>query len=279
MRRATAWFVVVGVAVLGTSGRASADAAPTDGFWVSIASGVAGSAVATGYQELWFETPHGPPPVAVTRLSGDTVEATTGGGSSFFTGGAVPVVLHTTDGYAYLAGGPKPGDLSGALKRQTSGGQGLASGVPDATATTPPANAVLLTADLGDPAANGARTLTVGLTDGLLNPLGSGSWSVTVPDGGWWVVGLGPGASDPGTGGGTGGGDNGGGTGGGDNGGGTGGGPIGGGGDGGSTGGNNGGGTGGGTGGPVATPEPATGILLGIGGLGAAGWRVVRRRK
>lgn len=269
MRRATAWFVVVGVAVLGTSGRASADAAPPGGFWVSIASGVAGSAVATGYQELWFETPHGPPPVAVTRLSGDTVEAASGGGSSFFTGGAVPVVLHTTDGYAYLAGGPKPGDLSGALKRQTQGGQGLASGVPDATATAPPAGAVLLTADLGDPNESGTRTLAVGITDGLLNPLGGGSLSVAVPDGGWWVVGLGPGAKDVVPPGDDDDDDNGGGTGG-PIGGGTGGGPIG--------GGDN-GGTGGGTGGPVATPEPATGVLLGIGGLGAAGWRIVGRRR
>ena len=99
MRRATAWFVVVGVAVLGAVGPARA----ADGFWVSIAAGVAGSASPTAYQEWWFETPHAPP-IAVTRLNGVSAEATTGGGSSFFLSGAVPVVLKPTDGYAYLAG-------------------------------------------------------------------------------------------------------------------------------------------------------------------------------
>ena len=231
---------MVGVACLGTPGSVSAATTETvGGFWVSIASGVAGSSTATGYQDLWFETPHGPPPVAVTRLSGSNVEATTGGGSSFFTNGAVPVVLPTTDGYAYLAGGAKPGDLSDALKRQTSGGQGLASGPPDATATAPPGNAVLLSADLSDPDANGTRSLTVTVTDGQSNPLGSGT--VTVPDGGWWVIGLGPGPNEVPTPGG--------------------------------------GNDGGGNGGPVATPEPATGMLFGIGGLGAAGWRLAKRRR
>lgn len=263
---------MVGVACLGTPQSGSAAETTTaSGFWVSIASGVAGSSAATGFQDLWFETPHGPPPVAVTRLTGDTVEATTGGGSSFFTGGAVPVVLPTTDGYAYLAGGAKPSDLSDALKRQTSGGQGLATGTPDATATTPPEKAVLLTADLSEPDASGNRTLTVAVTDGLLNPLGSGT--VTVGDGGWWVVGLGPGTKEVTTpGGGDGGGDNGGGNGGGDNGGGNNGGGN-------NGGGNNGGGGDGGPAGPVATPEPATGVLLGIGGLSAAGWRLVKRRR
>lgn len=258
MRRTTAWLVVIGVLVLGTARPVSA----ADGFWVSIASGVAGSSSPTGYQDWWFETPHGPPPVAVTGLSGGTVEATTGGGSSFFNGGAVPVVLHTTDGYAYLAGGTKPSDLSAALKRQTAGGQGLASGTPDATATVPPENAVLLTAGLGDADANGNRPLVLAVTDQQQNPIAGGT--VNVPDGGWWVIGLGPGSKDvipdpdpdpnPGGNNGNPGGNNG------------------------NPGGNN-GNPGGGDPSPVATPEPATSLLLSLGGLTVGGWRLVNRRR
>lgn len=263
MRRATAWVVVVGVAVLGTAGPVRA----ADGFWVSIASGVAGSSSPSGYQDWWFETPHGPPPVAVTRLGEGTIEATTGGGSTFLSGAGVPLVLRTTDGSAYLAGGAKPSDLNTALKRQVAGG-GLATATPEAGAAELPANAVQLTADLGDADANGGRALTVAVTDPLLNPLGSAT--VLLPDGGWWVIGLGPGLNDivpnpppeplptpeptpvptpeptpvptptPGP---------------------T---PV---------------PTPTPTPGPVATPEPATGVLLGIGGLAAAGWRMVKRRR
>ena len=85
---------MLGVVVTGTATPARAQ----DGFWVSIASGVAGAATPTNYQDFFFDTPHGPPPVAITQLGGVTAQATTAGGSSFFTGAAVPVVLHPTDG-------------------------------------------------------------------------------------------------------------------------------------------------------------------------------------
>src|SRR5712671_2073249 len=144
MRRTTAWFVVVGVVALGTEAPARA----ADGFWVSVAAGVAGSAAPSDYHEWWFETPHGPPPIAVTRLTATgNAEATTAGGSSFFTGGAVPIVLRPTDGYAYLVGGNQPSDLSQALKRQMAGGKGLASAAPDPFATSAPAGANLLSID------------------------------------------------------------------------------------------------------------------------------------
>lgn len=249
MRRTTAWVVVLGVGLLGT-----ASARADDGFWVSLASGVAGASAPSGYQEWWFETPHGPPPVAITQLGGVTAQATTAGGSSFFSGAAVPVVVHPTDGYAYLTAGSTPSDLSQALRRQMAGGKGLATTTPDALATTPPADANLMTVNL----ANGI--LSVGMTTPLGNALGGGN--VTVPDGGWWVIGLGPNPNDsvpdptptptptpdptptptptpdptptptpsPG-------------------------------------------------GGPVATPEPATALLAGIGSLGAFGLRLWKRRR
>ncbi len=252
MRRTTACLVVLGVVLLGTASPARAD----DGFWVSIASGVAGASAPSGYQEWWFETPHGPPPVAITQLGGVTAQATTAGGSSFFNGAAVPVVLHPTDGYAYLTAGSTPSDLSQALRRQMAGGKGLASTTPDALASTPPADANLTTVNLN------AGTLAVSMTDPLGNLLGSGN--VTVPDGGWWVLGLGPNPNEfvpdpdptptptpdptptptptptppptptPTTP------------------------PV---------------------GGPVATPEPATALLAGIGGLSAFGFRLWKRRR
>jgi hypothetical protein len=261
MRRTTAWFVLVGAVVFGSAGPVRAD----DGFWVSVASGTAGSATPSNYQEWWFETPHGPPPIAVTRMTASgNAEATTAGGSSFFTGGAVPVVLKPTDGYAYLASENRPSDLSQALRRQMAGGKTLASALPDATATVPPPGSLLLTVDQAAAKPNGSSPLTVSLTDQAMNAIGSAS--VDVPSGGWWVIGLGPNPNDPTT-----------------------------------------------TpppttpppttpppttpppttpppttpppttdpGGPVATPEPATALLAGFGGLGAYAWRLLafRRRR
>lgn len=273
MRRAAALGVVVGVMLLGTA--RPARAAEADGFWFTLASGVAGSSTATQFQEWWFETPHAPP-VAVTRLNGVSAEATTAGGSSFFLSGAVPVVVKPTDGYAYLAGN-KPADLTDALRRQMAGGKGLASATPDATATAPPADAYQLTIDASEPGANGARVLTAELLDPAMKSVGKGSVTLGTDD--WWVIGLGanpntvpdpvpnpeptpepeptpvpvPTPTDPGE-------------------------PL---------PGNPPPSTGGGdpsvpgTGGPdpVATPEPTTLLLAGVGGLGALGLRAVKRRR
>jgi hypothetical protein len=261
MRRATAWFVVVGVAILATAGPVRA----ADGVWVSVASGISGSATPSDYSEWWFETPHGPPPVAVTQLNGVTATAVTAGGSSFFNSGAVPVVLHPTDGYAYLAGGNQPSDLSSALRRQMAGGRGLATRTPDATATVPPPDANLLSISRSEPDSNGATTLSVSLTDPQGNALGGGiNGSVVIPNNGWWVIGLGPNPNDtsptptptptpdpgptptptptptpdPG--------------------------PT---------------PTPTPTPGPVATPEPATLLLAGLGGLSTMGWQFYKRRR
>jgi hypothetical protein len=171
------------------------------------------------------------------------------------------VLLPTSDGFATLTN-PDVANGSGGLPRFAGGTQ--ASGAP-LTAQPVPADSNKLSASLGAAADNGSRVLTVGVTDPNGNPLGSGQ--VTLPDGGWWVIGIGPGQPDgqtpppvdPG--------------------------PIGGGGDDGGnpipdppppdTGGN--GGNTGGPGGPVATPEPATAMLLGLGGATLAIYRRLRR--
>lgn len=256
MRRATAWGVVVGVLAACTAIPSTARA---DGFWTTIAAGASGSAAPSDYSEFWFDSPHGPP-IAVTELSGTTAQAVTGGGTTFFSPPGTPVLLPTSDGYATLTN-PDVANGSGGLPRFAGGTQ--ASGAP-ITAQPVPLDSNRLSASLGAAADNGSRVLTVGVTDANGNPLGSGQ--VTLPGGGWWVIGIGPGQPDgqtpppdPD--------------------------PIGGGGD---DGGNpipdppptdtgGGGGNTGGPGGPVATPEPATAMLLGLGGATLAAYRRLRR--
>jgi hypothetical protein len=246
MRRATAWSVVVGVlACLGLPTPARAD----DGFWVSVAAGAAGSANPSDYSEFWFDSPHGPA-IAVNQLTGtSTIQATTAGGNTFFNGAAAPVLLPTSDGYATLT---NPGVAYGSGGLPKFAGKTQASGAPATGVPVDGAN--LLSVDFGQKAADGSQVVSVGVTDPNGNPLGSGQ--VTLPDGGWWVIGLGPGSNgttpppDPD--------------------------PVGG---------------GGGEDpdpvpvppdnsnpGSIATPEPASLVLLGIGGLGAATWRRLRRK-
>jgi hypothetical protein len=245
MRRATAWIVVVGVlACVGSPTPTRAD----DGFWVSVAAGVAGSATPSDYTEFWFDSPHGPA-IAINQLTGfGSIQATTGGGNTFFNGAATPVVLPTTDGYATVTN-PEVANGSGGLPKFA--GKNQASGPPSTGGSVSTDGANLLSLDLGPKAEDGSQVLSVGVTDGNGTPRGSGQ--VTLPDGGWWVIGLGPGANDstpppdpdpdP---------------------------------------------PGGGdpdpvpvppdNGNPVATPEPASLVLIGLGGLSAAGWRRLRRK-
>src|SRR5262245_37300866 len=99
MRRAPALVVVVGV--LGVWA-ASPSPVRADGFWVTLAAGAAGANAPSDYNEFWFDSPHAP--IAVTQFTGATgnVQASTGGGNTFFTGAGTPVVLPTTDGFATL---------------------------------------------------------------------------------------------------------------------------------------------------------------------------------
>jgi hypothetical protein len=256
MRRLTAWWVGVAVTIGWALSPSPARAA--DGFWVTLAAGL-GSAGATSNNEFWFDTPHGPPPIALTELSGGaSAQASTGGGDVYFGGAGTPILLNTTDGAAYVSGGGPP---AGAVTAATKGNK-LASGGPTAGGALP-SDAALLGIKLGEPDTGGARGLTAALTDPNGNPLGSGS--VLVPDGGWWIVGLTPGAtttpgpvdppvidpppvdppseppSEPGPVGPPG--------------------PL-------------------PTGGPVsATPEPSAGVLVALGGLSAGLWRRLSRRK
>jgi hypothetical protein len=265
MRRATALFVVVGVvaATVGLPTHARAE-----GFWVSLAAGVAGGSTPSDYSEFWFDSPHAPP-VVVTQMTGVTgsVQGTTAGGTTFFSGAGTPVMLPTTDGYATLSSSAS--FPASAIPRFAGGTQ--ASGAP-VGGNSPTSGAASLAMNFSTPASNGSQVLTVGLTGPDNATLGQGH--VTVPGNGWWVVGLGPDTSGTGSGSGGNGSGNGTGTGSGNNG-------NGGGGD-----GSGGGGTpvpvpvgGGGTpdGGSVTTPEPSTMVLLGFGGMTAAGWRLRRR--
>jgi hypothetical protein len=256
MRRAPALFVVVGV-VAGLAGQPvrAQQTQTSPGFWVSLAAGPAGSTNSPDYSEFWFESPHAPP-ISVTSVTGTgTVQAMTGGGSTFFTGVGTPILVPTTDGYATLSpsGSSFP---SSALPRFAGGTQ--ASGAPQGGGTMP-TNADQLALSLASPPTGGSQVLSVSVT----SPTGTalGQTSVPVPTDGWWVVGLGPGSQTittaPGGGGIT---------------------PIivptaptppps----------GSDPSGSGGNGGGSVTTPEPASVVLFGFGGIAAAGWRMRRR--
>lgn len=187
MRRIPVWVWVVGWAV------GWAVPARAAGVWVTLAAGLPGASAPSSEAEVWFDSPHAPPYVAVTAVPG-TVEAGTAGGSSFFGGLGVPVLLNLSDGSAYLTGGSTAPDA--AKNRGPGGGSagGRASAGPLTNADVP-STAALLGLTLGDPDDTGARGLTAGITDGAGNPLGTGS--VVLPDGGWWVIGLGPQVDTP----------------------------------------------------------------------------------
>lgn len=249
MRRSPAWRVGFGVLLVWAVAPAAAPAA--DGFWVTLAAGMAGSDSSSAANEFWFDSPHGPP-IAVNAVpSGATAEAGTGGGTVFFSGAGTPVLLNTSNGSAYIASSGAPD----AAKAASGKGAAAASAAPSAGGALP-TDAALLGLKLADPDSANVRALTASVTDPNGNPLGSGS--VGVPDGGWWVVGLSPGATttptpDPGpvvdpaptptpdpvpTPG-----------------------PL------------------SGSGGTVTTPEPATMVMAGLGTLTVAVWRTMKRRK
>jgi hypothetical protein len=185
MRLAPAWKLF-GILAAWLAVPAAASAASV---WVTLAAGLPGSATPTSSTEFYFDNPHAPN-IAVTELSGGvSAEATTAGGNTFFGGVGTPVLLNLGDGSAYIANGAAPP----AAKTSGAGGGTSASTAPTAGGSVP-SNAALLGIKLAEPN-NGTRSLSASITDASGNPLGSGS--VNVPDGGWWVIGLGPAAATP----------------------------------------------------------------------------------
>jgi hypothetical protein len=185
MRRTPAMAVVIGVGIAWACGAGAA----TAGVWLTLAAGAPGSSSPTDTTEFWFDTPHGPPVVAVNQLAGGvTAEAGTGGGTAFFGGAGVPVLLNLADGSAYIAGGMAPAT---ALDRGPDGaGSGPRATAAPKTGDSVPSDASLLGINIADPDEAGVRALTASITDPNGNVLGSGS--VNVPAEGWWVIGLGP---------------------------------------------------------------------------------------
>lgn len=156
--------------------------------WITLMSGQSGNVQPTDASEFWYGAHSTPPLVAIDTVSGSgTVQAVTGGGISFFNSLGVPVLLNLTDGSAYLAGGSPPSGVTASGPGGTSAGT-PASAAPLAGVPIPPdythLNIALTTSDAG------AQVLTASVLDGSSAALGSGS--VVVPEGGWWVLGLGP---------------------------------------------------------------------------------------
>jgi hypothetical protein len=194
MRRAPRWGGIVGVVLVWALGPAVGRA----GVWVTLAAGLDGTTTAAN--EFWFDTPHGPPQVAVNQLSpGFTAEAGTGGGTTFFSSAATPLLLNLSDGSAYVAAGTAPD--AAKVPGGSRGGTG-ATAAP-LSGQQIPTDAALLGITLSQPDTSGKSSLTATVTETGGKTLGSGT--VDIPNGGWWVIGLAPGdkpggGGDPGPG-------------------------------------------------------------------------------
>lgn len=185
MRRAPAWMAAIGVLIGWLAAPAAAQAASV---WVTLAAGLPEVVAPTSTSDFFFDNPHAPN-IAVNQLTGGmTAEATTGGGSSFFGGAGTPVLLNLADGSAYLASGsPPPG-----AKTEIAGAT-AASSAPVAGGSVP-SNAALLGVTVAEPD-GGTRALTATVTDSAGNVLGNAL--LTVPEEGWWVLGLTPDPRQP----------------------------------------------------------------------------------
>lgn len=181
MRRAPAWLAALATFIAWLAAPAAAHGA---NLWITLAAGLPGSSTPSSTSE--FTSPLGSN-VAVTSLTGGiSAEATTAGGNSFFGGVGLPVLLNLDNGSAYITNGSAPAEA-----RSFGAGGGMPSSAAPVAGGSPPSDAALLGIDLAEPTSpGGSRSLTASLTDSSGNALGSGT--VEVPDGGWWVIGLGP---------------------------------------------------------------------------------------
>lgn len=189
MRRVPRWVWAVGAVVALTTPKAAHAAS----VWVTLAAGLSG-ANPSSEADLLFDSPHAPPYVAVTGVPG-TLEAGTAGGTVSFGGLGTPLLLNLGDGSAYLTGGAGNVPDGGKTRGPKGGSAGSPSSATPQVNATVPDTAALLGLKLADPDAGGARDLTATVTDAGGNVLGTGT--VTVPDGGYFVIGLGPDAATP----------------------------------------------------------------------------------
>jgi hypothetical protein len=151
---------------------------------VLLSAGPADSATPSSSGNFQFTNPTGSPLLGINQLGGvSSAQANTAGGSAFFGGLGLPIVLNVADGMAALSTSNAP---SGAVP---------SSGLSSVAPTAPNTNATVLNANLMAPTANGSQVLSVSVTDGLGTSLGIGQ--VTVPGGGWFVLGLSPDATPP----------------------------------------------------------------------------------
>lgn len=153
-------------------------------FSVILVGGAAGS---SSILELGnFNYSHGNGQVGLNSLLSDgTHKGSTGGGNVFFTPMGLPILLNLSDGYGYLSSPGAPSELP----------PGVVSGSPSPVAPVAggslPSDAALLgiTNTAGE-SADGSRIIKAFLTDPESNPLGEAK--ITIPQGGWWVLGISP---------------------------------------------------------------------------------------
>ncbi len=159
---------------------------------LTLAAGLAGNATPTATNTATVDTGTGNWDVALNQLTADGIHtAKTAGGTVFFGGSGLPLLINLSDGRAYLASAGSPDDAPKAV----AGNAPLASATPVGGASELPSAATLLGLTVSDPGSNGDKVVSVGATDAAGRSIGG--TLVTMPGDGWWVLGLSPAATTP----------------------------------------------------------------------------------